>query len=136
MRSASRYLGISGAPESSNASKKPLPGCPTRTTGVPNKNHRGVQQVVLFKVAAKWGFLCRVSGALCFCFSCNVMLLNNNYKENGEVVRGDRSSRADALPGVLDAGERGEEPGGVPALRAQGSSERLQGQTLREGHRG
>jgi hypothetical protein len=22
---------------------------------------------------------------LCYCFSCSVMLLNNNYRENGEV---------------------------------------------------
>jgi hypothetical protein len=62
-----------------------LPGCPASTTGVPDKNYRGAQQVVLSKIAAKRGFLCRVSGPLCFCFSCNVMLLNNNYSENGEV---------------------------------------------------
>jgi hypothetical protein len=66
-----------------------LPGCPTKTTGVPNKNYRGAQQEALSKIAAKWGFLCRVSGLLCFCLSCSVMLLNNNYRENGEVTRGD-----------------------------------------------
>jgi hypothetical protein len=66
-----------------------LPGCPTRTTGVPNKKYRGAQQEALSKIAAKWGFLCRVSGLLCFCLSCSVMLLNNNYRENGEVTRGD-----------------------------------------------
>src|SRR5918999_1415470 len=52
-----------------------LPGCPTRVTGVPNKNYRGAQQEALSKIAAKWGFLCRVSGLLCFCLSCSVMLL-------------------------------------------------------------
>src|ERR671911_583020 len=70
--------------------QKPLPGCPTKTTGVPNKNYRGPRQGALFKIAAKQEFLCCVLGGLCFCFSCNVMLLNNNYRENGEVVCGDR----------------------------------------------
>jgi hypothetical protein len=62
-----------------------LPGSPTNTTGVPNKYYRGPRQVALFKVAAKRDFSCCVSGFLCFCFSCSVMLLNNNYRENGEV---------------------------------------------------
>jgi hypothetical protein len=62
-----------------------LPGCPASTTGVPDKNYRGAQQVALSKIAAKWGFLFRVSGPRCFCFSCSVMLVNNNYRENGEV---------------------------------------------------
>jgi hypothetical protein len=62
-----------------------LPGCPTNATGVPNKCYRGAQQMALSKIAGKRGFSCRVSGPLCFCFSCSVMLLNNNYRENGEV---------------------------------------------------
>jgi hypothetical protein len=65
--------------------RQKLPGCPTKTTGVSNKNYRGAQQVALSKIAAKRVFLCRVSGLLCFCLSCSVMLLNNNYRENGEV---------------------------------------------------
>jgi len=68
--------------------RQKLPGSPTRVTGVPDKNYRGPQQVALFKIAAKQGFLYRVFRALCFCLSCSVMLLNNNYRENGEVVRG------------------------------------------------
>jgi hypothetical protein len=59
--------------------RQKVPGCPTSTTGVPNKKYRGARQVALSKVAAKQGFSCRVSAALCFCFSCSVMLLNNNY---------------------------------------------------------
>jgi hypothetical protein len=62
-----------------------LPGSPTSATGVPNKNYRGPQQASLFKIAAKRGLSSRASGSLCFCFSCSVMLLNNNYRENGEV---------------------------------------------------
>ncbi len=62
-----------------------LPGSPTSATGVPDKNYRGPQQGVLAKDAAKRGILGRVSWSLCFCFSCSVMLLNNNYRENGEV---------------------------------------------------
>ena len=62
-----------------------VPGSPTNTTGVPDKYHRGPRQVALSKVAAKRGCSCRVLGFLCFCFSCSVMLLNNNYRANGEV---------------------------------------------------
>src|SRR5215212_1159480 len=62
-----------------------LPGCPTNIAGVSDKYYRGAQQVALSKVAAKRGFSCRVFGRLCFCLSCSVMLLNNNYRENGEV---------------------------------------------------
>src|SRR5215208_4369435 len=43
-----------------------VPGSPTSTTGVPNKKYRGPQQVVLSKIPAKRGFLCRVFGPLCF----------------------------------------------------------------------
>src|SRR5215208_1789149 len=66
-------------PATYRGGQQALPGCPTSTTGVPNKKYRGAQQVALSKVAAKQGFSCRVSAALCFCFSCSVMLLNNNY---------------------------------------------------------
>jgi hypothetical protein len=61
-----------------------LPGCPTRGAGVPDKNYRGARQAVIAKVAAKRGFLSLYLWALCYCFSCSVMLLNNNYRENGE----------------------------------------------------
>src|SRR5215210_1559582 len=81
-----------------------LPGCPTRTTGVPDKNYRGAQQELpgcptkTTGVPNKWpslkllqneGFYVVFLGPFVLCFSCSVMLLNNNYKENGEVVRGD-----------------------------------------------
>jgi hypothetical protein len=65
------------------ARQKP-PGSPTRVTGVPDKNHRGPQQAALTKGAAKRGIPGCVLEALCFCFSCSVMLLNNNYRENRE----------------------------------------------------
>ena len=75
-----------GAPDKNyRGPQQMLPGCPTSTTGVPDKNYRGPQQASLFKTAAKRAFPCRVSGSLCFCFSCSVMLFNNNYRENGEV---------------------------------------------------
>jgi hypothetical protein len=61
-----------------------LPGSPTRGAGVPDKNHRGAQQVGFAKTAAKRGFLSSLLVVLCYCFSCSVMLLNNNYRENGE----------------------------------------------------
>src|SRR5215212_758074 len=66
-------------PATYRGAQQALPGCPTSTTGVPNKKYRGARQVALSKVAAKQGFSCRVSAALCFCFSCSVMLLNKNY---------------------------------------------------------
>src|SRR5215217_2149159 len=57
-----------------------LPGSPTRTTGVPDKNYRGAQQVALSKIAAKRGFLRRVFWPLCFCLSCSVMLLKQQLQ--------------------------------------------------------
>ena len=64
-----------------------LPGSPTSATGVPNKYYRGPQQVAPAKHAAKRCILGWLSASLCFCFSCSVMLLNNNYRENGEVCQ-------------------------------------------------
>jgi hypothetical protein len=62
-----------------------LPGSPTSATGAPDKNHRGPQQVVFTKCAANGVILRRDLASLCYCFSCGVMLFNNNYRENGEV---------------------------------------------------
>src|SRR5215217_7931831 len=61
-----------------------LPGSPTSATGAPDKNYRGPQQVVFTESAAKAVILCRDLVSLCYCFSCSVMLFNNNYRENGE----------------------------------------------------
>jgi hypothetical protein len=64
-----------------------VPGCPTRTTGVPNKKYRGAQQVALLESAAKYGFLCRVFGPLCFSVCCSVMF----KKQQLQGERGGRS---------------------------------------------
>jgi hypothetical protein len=54
-----------------------LPGCPTRTTGVPDKLHSlKVLQNGVFRVTFWRLFV--------FVYLVNVMLLNNNYRENGE----------------------------------------------------
>jgi hypothetical protein len=53
-------------------------------TGVPNKDYRGARQASPTKGAAKWGISGYVLEALVFVYLVNVMLLNNNYRENGE----------------------------------------------------
>ena len=68
-----------------------LPGSPAKTTGAPDKYYRGPRQAVSTKGAAKRGILRRVSGVLCFCLPCSVMLFNNNYREKmGRSTFGDR----------------------------------------------
>ncbi|MDF2703046.1 MAG: hypothetical protein K0S10_1992, partial [Rubrobacteraceae bacterium] len=52
--------------------------------GAPDKYYRGAQQVASAEYAAKRHILSLLLGSLCYCFSCSVMLLNNNYRENGE----------------------------------------------------
>jgi hypothetical protein len=71
-------------PDRYRGARQALPGCPTSATGVPDKNYRGAQQVGFAKIAAKRGLLSSLLVVLCYCFSCSVMLLNNNYRENGE----------------------------------------------------
>src|SRR5215217_9608788 len=104
MRLGSRYPGISGSLESSNGSsesttgvpnkhyrgaQQKVPGCPTSTTGVPNKKYRGARQVALSKVAAKQGFSCRVSVALCSCFSCSVNVVKQQlHRRTGRLFVG------------------------------------------------
>jgi hypothetical protein len=80
--------------------RQEIPGRPTKTTGVPDKRYRGAQQEIpgrptkttgvpdkppSQKVLQKGEFLRRNLASLCYCLSCSVMLLNNNYRENGEV---------------------------------------------------
>src|SRR5215217_6205059 len=104
MRLGSRYPGISGSLESSNGSsesttgvpnkkyrgaQQKVPGCPTSTTGVPNKKYRGARQVALSKVAAKQDFSCRVSAALCFCFSCKCYVVKQQlHRRTGRLFVG------------------------------------------------
>src|SRR5215203_577506 len=72
-----------GSARTYRGAQQVLPGCPTSTTGAPNKNYRGAQQVVFTESSAKGVILRRDLASLCYCFSCSVMLLNNNYRENG-----------------------------------------------------
>jgi len=76
-----------------------LPGSPTRTTGVPNKDYRGAQQklpgcptkttgvpnkLLSLKVLQNGVFRVAFWRLFVFVYPVNVMLLNNNYRENGE----------------------------------------------------
>jgi hypothetical protein len=76
-----------------------LPGCPTKTTGVPDKNYRGVRQglpgcptkttgvpnkLLSLKVLQNGVFRVTFWRLLVFVYLVNVMLFNNNYRENGE----------------------------------------------------
>ena len=54
-----------------------LPGCPTKTTGVPNK-------LLSLKVLQNGVFRVAFGRLFVFVYLVNVMLLNNNHRENGE----------------------------------------------------
>jgi hypothetical protein len=54
-----------------------VPGCPTKTTGVPDK-------LLSLKVLQNGVFRVTFWRLFVFVYLVNVMLLNNNYRENGE----------------------------------------------------
>jgi hypothetical protein len=77
------YKELTGVPDKAyRGPQQGLPGCPTKTTGVPGKNYRGARQKLP-------GCPTKTTGVpnkrlFVFVYLVNVMLFNNNYRENGE----------------------------------------------------
>src|SRR3954463_128877 len=64
-----------------------LPGSPTKTTGVPNKNYRGPQQIVKKFILQSCKFFA-LDGVSLYCYVLYVVVNNNRNREGrGEQIR-------------------------------------------------